>query len=46
MDEINAMLRDSSVKSLDRKVLENYDIDDLDIITIEKYRIRMKEVSP
>lgn len=40
------MLRDSSVKSLDRKVLENYDIDDLDIITIEKYRIRMKEVSP
>lgn len=46
MDEINAMLRDSSVKSLDRKVLENYDIDDLDIITLEKYRIRMKEVSP
>ncbi len=25
---------------------KNYDIDDLDIITIEKYRIRMKEVSP
>ncbi|MCQ8213468.1 hypothetical protein NON08_13255 [Cetobacterium somerae] len=40
------MLRDSSVKSLDRKILENYDINDLDIITIEKYRLRMREVYP
>lgn len=46
INEINAMIRDSSVSALDRKILENYDINDLDVITVEKYRLRMKEVSP
>lgn len=46
MDEINAMMRDSSVQALDRKILKGYDIDDIDFLTVEKYRLRMKEVNP
>lgn len=46
MDEINAMMRDSSVQALDRKILKGYDIDDIDFLTLEKYRLRMKEVNP
>lgn len=44
--ELAAMLRDSSVESLDEKILEHYSEEDLDIITLEKYRLNMKEVNP
>lgn len=44
--DIKGMLRDSENEPLDKKILEGFTVEDLDVITIEKYRLKLKEVSP
>ena len=37
-DEVNAMFRDASEKGFDSSILEYYDMDDLDMPTVNRYR--------
>lgn len=45
-DTINAMIRDSSQESLDSKLVEGFTVDDLDDVTIEKFRSRLSNLNP
>lgn len=45
-DEVNAMIRDASVKTQDMIVLENMGLDVLDYDSIRRYRLRMKTYRP
>ncbi|WP_434798719.1 ATP-binding protein [Terrisporobacter vanillatitrophus] len=45
-EEINAMIRDASEQGGDSKILEGYDIDDVDINTLKRYRNKFGVVNP
>lgn len=45
-EEVNAMIRDASEQGGDSKILEGYDIDDIDINTLKRYRNKFGVVNP
>ena len=45
-DEVKAMIRDASEQGGDSKILEGYDMDDVDINTLRRYRNRFLVVNP
>ena len=45
-DELNAMIRNSSVTSIDSKVLKGYSIDDLDKSTLSEFRGKVDAIFP
>lgn len=44
-DEVNAMFRDASEKGFDSSILEYYDMDDLDMPTVNRYRNRFSVIN-
>ena len=44
-DEVNAMFRDASEKGFDSSILEYYDMDDLDMQTVSRYRNRFSVIN-
>ena len=44
-DEVNAMFRDASEKGFDSSILQYYDMDDLDMPTVNRYRNRFSVIN-
>lgn len=44
-EEIKAMIRDSEGEPLDRKIITGFTQEDLDNLTVDKYRLKLKEVN-
>lgn len=44
-EEIKTMIRDSEGEPLDRKIVTGFTQEDLDSLTIDKYRLKLKEVN-